>query len=127
VTFVTAMQYLETAGLSPGGHMAVAMVLMESPAIIMAVLLANALRHAQVTGPATVPAFEGAAVAVDAGPGIPAIGKILHEPFTDGAHLLLLGSMAVDSSAGRLERQSCSRSRVISSRACSRSSCSTWA
>ncbi len=77
VTFVTAMQYLEGLGLPPGGHMTVAMVLMESPAIIMAVLLANRLRHA--TGPVS---------------GAP-LGKILHESFTDGAHLLLLGAMAV--------------------------------
>ncbi|NCZ47861.1 MAG: sodium-dependent bicarbonate transport family permease, partial [Betaproteobacteria bacterium] len=38
VTFLTAMQYLEQKSLQFGGHMAVAMVLMESPAIIMAVL-----------------------------------------------------------------------------------------
>jgi len=82
VTFVTAIQFMETAGLSPGGHMAVAMVIMESPAIIMAVLLANSIRHMQ--GP-------GAAAGVAA----PSLGKILHESFTDGAHLLLLGSMAV--------------------------------
>ena len=90
VTFVTAMQYLENAGLAFGGHMAVAMVLMESPAIIMAVLLANALRHqcAQATA--------GGALAVPAVPaGGPSLGKILHESFTDGAHLLLLGAMAV--------------------------------
>ena len=37
VTFVTAMQYLEANQMTFGGHMAVAMVIMESPAIIMAV------------------------------------------------------------------------------------------
>jgi len=36
VTFVTASQYLDSLGIAPGGHMAVALVLMESPAIIMA-------------------------------------------------------------------------------------------
>ena len=35
VTFITAVQYLETHGLAFGGHMAAAMALMESPAIIM--------------------------------------------------------------------------------------------
>ena len=102
VTFVTAMQYLESAGLTFGGHMAVAMVVMESPAIIMAVLLANGLRHAQaapasavVSGPGTaalsgLPGLTGSPVS-----GAPSIGKILHESFTDGAHLLLLGAMAV--------------------------------
>jgi len=98
VTFVTAMQYLENAGLNFGGHMAVAMVVMESPAIIMAVLLANALRHAG-TAPASVAvAGNGTAVLTAGGPGGrsgPSIGKILHESFTDGAHLLLLGAMAV--------------------------------
>lgn len=60
--------------------MTVAMVLMESPAIIMAVLLATTLRQGAAAGP---------------GAARPAVGKILHESFTDGAHLLLLGSLAV--------------------------------
>lgn len=81
VTFVTAVQFLENSGLNPGGHMTVAMVIMESPAIIMAVLLANMLR--QQSGQ------EGGTTSV------PRIGKILHESFTDGAHLLLLGAMAI--------------------------------
>lgn len=97
VTFVTAMQYLESAGLSFGGHMAVAMVLMESPAIIMAVLLANALRHQQ-TAATGVRLTNSGAVVLSGGQGAssaPSLGKILHESFTDGAHLLLLGAMAV--------------------------------
>lgn len=94
VTFVTAMQYLETVGLAFGGHMAVAMVVMESPAIIMAVLLASTLRHAQAA-PAVVVQGGGTAVLGGGGGGSPSIGKILHESFTDGAHLLLLGAMAV--------------------------------
>ena len=81
VTFVTAIQHVEAVGLDAGGHMAVAMVLMESPAIIMAVLLANALRQSGAAGAGQAP--------------LPSIRKILHESFTDGAHLLLLGAMAV--------------------------------
>src|SRR5690606_38131022 len=46
VTFVTATQYLEANHMSPGGHMTVALVVMESPAIVVAVMLANMLRHA---------------------------------------------------------------------------------
>lgn len=97
VTFVTAMQYLEANGMNPGGHMAVALVVMESPAIIMAVLLANSLRHA-AAGTVSVSASGGAALATVGGPNQgpgPRLGKILHESFTDGAHLLLLGAMAV--------------------------------
>ncbi len=95
VTFVTAMQYLEANGMSPGGHMAVALVVMESPAIIMAVLLANTLRHGQLS-PVAVSTSGVAVVARVGGPNCGApLGKILHESFTDGAHLLLLGAMAV--------------------------------
>jgi hypothetical protein len=75
VTFVTAVQYLENHQVSYGGHMAAAMALMESPAIILSVLFANALRQ------------KGAR-------GVP-LGRILHESFTDGAQLLLLGAMVV--------------------------------
>ena len=98
VTFVTAMQYLENTGLNFGGHMAVAMVVMESPAIIMAVLLANALRHASTASASVVVSGNGTVALGAGGPGGrtgPSIGKILHESFTDGAHLLLLGAMAV--------------------------------
>lgn len=91
VTFITAIQYLESNGVTYGGHMAAAMALMESPAIIMAVLLANSLRQA---GGAVV-GVGGGAAALGAGPGHVPLGKILHESFTDGAQLLLLGAMLV--------------------------------
>ena len=45
VTFVTATQYLESQSVPYGGYMAAAMALMESPAIILAVMLANAQRQ----------------------------------------------------------------------------------
>ena len=88
VTFVTAVQYLEHNNIAYGGHMAAAMALMESPAIIMAVILANQLRHT----PATAGMSESS-IASDKSLG--SIGKVLHESFTDGAQLLLLGAMAV--------------------------------
>ena len=95
VTFVTAMQHLEASQMTFGGHMAVAMVVMESPAIIMAVLLANALRHGQM-GAVTVNSSGSAAIAAFGGPDAGmSLGKILRESFTDGAHLLLLGAMAI--------------------------------
>ena len=80
VTFITAVQYLDMRGLVYGGHMAAAMALMESPAIVMAVLLANIARR-----------HEGITLATE---GHGAAG-ILRESFTDGAQLLLLGAMAV--------------------------------
>jgi uncharacterized protein len=94
VTFVTATQYLEGQQLPYGGHMAAAMALMESPAIIMAVVFANALR--QKAEPQVVMVGNGMAAA-GSGPSRPgvSVGKILHESFTDGAQLLLLGAMVV--------------------------------
>jgi hypothetical protein len=81
VTFITATQYLDGRGVAYGGHMAAALALMESPAIIMAVIVANAIR-----GPS-------------AGQGM-SVPRILHESFTDGAQLLLLGSMAIGLATG---------------------------
>ena len=94
VTFLTATQYLENQDIPFGGHMAAAMALMESPAIIMAVVFANALRKPAVVDLAGI--GNGAAVmgAQSASPQN-SIGKILHESLTDGAQLLLLGAMVV--------------------------------
>lgn len=94
VTFLTATQYLDNNQLAFGGHMAAAMALMESPAIIVAILLANHLRQA-----ATVPSVQvqGNGTLVATGPGLSQspLFKVLHESLTDGAQLLLLGAMAV--------------------------------
>ncbi|WP_269532857.1 sodium-dependent bicarbonate transport family permease [Chitinimonas sp. BJYL2] len=91
VTFITATQFLDNRGIEYGGHMAAAMALMESPAIILAVILANQLRQqAQL---ATM-GNGVAALATTPGPR-PAIGKLLHESLTDGAQLLLIGAMVV--------------------------------
>lgn len=102
VTFVTAIQYLESQHLIVGGHMAVAMVLMESPAIIMAVFLANMLRQ-NVSASVQVSGFGagGAVLSSMDEPGrFPSIGKILHESFTNGAHLLLLASLLIGFASG---------------------------
>jgi len=78
VTFITAVQYLDQRSLPFGGHMAAAMALMESPAIIMAVLLANMVRQREHAAAQAAP-----------------VGRILHESLTDGAQLLLIGAMVV--------------------------------
>lgn len=80
VTFITATQFLETQGISFNSYMAAAMALMESPAIIIAILLANVLRQEQKATPNQKP--------------IP-LSKILHESLTDGTQLVLLGSMLI--------------------------------
>ena len=96
VTFVTATQFLDQQGVPYGGHMAAAMALMESPAIVMAVLLANLLRQRAADVPGVLAQGGGtAALGHGPAPGRTPLGKVLHESFTDGAQLLLLGAMAV--------------------------------
>ena len=62
--------------------MAAAMALMESPAIVMAVLLANLVRRQD-------PSIDRSSAKS------PTVGRILHESLTDGAQLLLMGAMLV--------------------------------
>lgn len=95
VTFVTAVQYLETQGIAYGGHMAAAMALMESPAIIMAVIFANTLRQQGGLPSGRHTGAEMATPGAAHPKGGVSIRKILHESFTDGAQLLLLGAMVV--------------------------------
>lgn len=79
VTFITTAQVLDQSGIVYGGHMAAAMALMESPAIIIAIVLANRIRQRR-SGTTTSHT---------------SLGKVLHESFTDGGQLLLLGSLVV--------------------------------
>jgi hypothetical protein len=95
VTFLTAMQYLEQQDIVFGGHMAVAMVLMESPAILFAIVIANRLRQNEDSASQT-----GSEPGSQTGhaPALlkqTSIAGIIHESLTNGAHLLLLGAMVV--------------------------------
>ena len=82
VTFITATQYLDQSNIEYGGYTAAAMALMESPAIILAIVLANKAR-ASLSFDSTTKQTQTS------------LSKILHESFTDGAQLLLLGAMVV--------------------------------
>ncbi len=121
VTFVTASQFVAARGDAAGGYLTVALVLMESPAIIMAVLLATWVRGRETPGTAAateisttvgelavkdariiVPEADHASghrgpdEGVDPHAGAPlSIKEVLREAFTDGAHLLLIGSMVI--------------------------------
>lgn len=85
VTFITANQFLDRLGVEHGGYMAAAMAIMESPAVILAVLMANLVRKGQLGG------SQGVASAPHPG----GLWSTLHESFTDGAQLLLLASMVI--------------------------------
>lgn len=94
VTFIAASQFLELAKIEVGGYMAVALVVMESPAIIMAVLLATYVRTRETQGTAANGPDTGAPAAP-----LP-IKAILREAFTDGTHLLLIASMVIGAITG---------------------------
>jgi hypothetical protein len=97
VTFITATQYLDAHQIVYGGHMAAAMALMESPAIVIAVLLANEVRQSKAASivPAASGAAGAAALTLGGAPKHSSLGKLLHESFTDGAQMLLLGALAI--------------------------------
>jgi hypothetical protein len=87
VTFITATQSLDQQGIPYGGYMAAAMALMESPAIVLAIILANKARAQQANLPGSVHIHTP-------------LSKILHESFTDGGQLLLLGAMVIGMISG---------------------------
>ncbi len=96
-TFITATQYLQAQGIDFGGHMAVALVLMESPAILMAMALAAWARRHSANG---APGASGIAASGQVATGSPSISHVVKEAFTDGANLLLLGSLAIGFATG---------------------------
>ncbi|MFZ4515333.1 MAG: sodium-dependent bicarbonate transport family permease [Acidimicrobiia bacterium] len=127
VTFATASQFLTARDNEAGGYLTVALVLMESPAIVMAVLLATWARSRAKT--MVLPENERAASLVSATVGVPvhdaktqtemsetipeknqpagghpsgplSIKEVLREAFTDGAHLVLISSMVIGALSG---------------------------
>lgn len=102
VTFVTAMQYAESHEIAVGGHMAVAMVLMESPAIIVAIVLANLLRRQAAAQPLQLSA-QGTLV-TGGGQGM-SIREVLHESLTNGTHLLLMASLVIGFVSGEAGKE----------------------
>ena len=120
VTFATAANFVTDRGNEAGGYLTVALVVMESPAIVMAVLLATWVRTRQQSQLANEPALQplsaviaardvrtivpeadhasGQLPADEGGHGASeplSVKEVLREAFTDGAHLLLIGSMAI--------------------------------
>ncbi len=93
VTFITAGAYAARQGVAGGGHMALALALMETPAILMAIVLANRARRD------TLPARGSGGPAAD-GRSPAGVSAVLLEAFTDGAHLMLLGSIAIGALTG---------------------------
>lgn len=75
VTFVAASTYLEAQGMTFGGHMVAVMALMESPAIIVGILLVMTYDAESRT---TV-----------------RLGQVVHHAFTNGSVLMITGSLII--------------------------------
>ena len=95
VTFIAAGQFLDNQGIEYGGYMAVALVIMEAPAVIMAVALAAMTRARLAKQDA------GATANIGKSSGEFSLKNILHESFTDGAILLLMGSLLIGVIVGK--------------------------
>ncbi len=78
VTFVTAAGYLDIQGIPWNGYLVAAMALMESPAIIMGILLYNRYANQDQENESTF-----------------SWKQLLHESFLNGSVLLILGSMLI--------------------------------
>lgn len=109
VTFIAASQFTTSRGDEPGGHMTVALVLMETPAIVMAVVLAElarsrARRSALLTQPVEVTpggTLVSPAPVDDLAPSSgPRARAVLRTAFTEGTFVLLVGSLVVGLAAG---------------------------
>jgi hypothetical protein len=75
VTFVAASSYLEAQGMTFGGHMVAVMALMETPAIIVGVMLVMIYDQDSRTSVH--------------------IGEVLHHAFTNGSVLMITGSLII--------------------------------
>ena len=92
VTFIAAVAFAERQGVQAGGHMALVLALMETPAVLMAIVLANRARALAGTTASARPAAS--------------LRHVLGEAFTDGAHLMLLGSIVIGLATGAAGRAS---------------------
>lgn len=93
VTLITATSHLEKSGIAYGGYLPAAMALMESPAILMAVLMASMLRSR--THGCKALATSGVQQHAGVAPQPFSLRRVLHESLTDGTQLVLLGAMLI--------------------------------
>lgn len=90
VTFVTAAHILDSQGNPGGGYMAAALALMESPAIVLALVSAQWARSRALSTDGS-----GVATLALAGVARPSTPGVLREALTDGGTVLLVGALLV--------------------------------
>jgi uncharacterized protein len=84
VTFITASSLLDKLQIPYGGHMVAALALMESPAIVVGLILVRVFNKKEATGDADENENTGNSW-----------GAVLHEAFLNGSVLLLIGSVII--------------------------------
>jgi uncharacterized protein len=84
VTFITASSLLDKLQISYGGHMVAALALMESPAIVVGLILVRVFSKKEAT-----------AGAEEDNGSKTSWGEVLHEAFLNGSVLLLIGSVII--------------------------------
>jgi uncharacterized protein len=84
VTFITASSLLDKLQIPYGGHMVAALALMESPAIVVGLILVRVFNKKETTRDADEDENTGTSW-----------GKVLHEAFLNGSVLLLIGSVII--------------------------------
>ncbi len=84
VTFITASSLLDKLQIPYGGHMVAALALMESPAIVVGLILVRVFNKKEKTGDADESENAGNSW-----------GEVLHEAFLNGSVLLLIGSVMI--------------------------------
>jgi uncharacterized protein len=90
VTFITASALLDKLQIVYGGHMVAALALMESPAIVVGLILVR------VFGKKKSEMGEDETASSESG-----WGAVLHEAFLNGSVLLLIGSVVVGVASGK--------------------------
>jgi uncharacterized protein len=90
VTFITASALLDKLQIVYGGHMVAALALMESPAIVVGLILVRVFgkKKAEIGDDDTASSESG-------------WGAVLHEAFLNGSVLLLIGSVVVGVASGK--------------------------
>ncbi|MEN9728354.1 MAG: hypothetical protein RL434_2720 [Pseudomonadota bacterium] len=82
VTFITAVNHMESHGYAFGAHMPAAMALMEAPAIFMAILFASILRRGEADSGLAPKSSH-------------TTRSVLRDALTDGTQLMLVGAMLI--------------------------------
>jgi uncharacterized protein len=89
VTFITASALLDKLQIVYGGHMVAALALMESPAIVVGLILVRVFGQKKEIGDDETASSESG------------WGAVLHEAFLNGSVLLLIGSVVVGVASGK--------------------------